>query len=130
MSYKIHFNAETMRFGRDMSQRLNRLNLTFRKIHSGLRINSARDDVAGLGVSNRLESQLKQAQTELRGSGDQLSLLQTVDDALAKAQERLFELRELAVRAFNDTHSFLDRQTLSEELKSVMLSLDEIAQKT
>lgn len=130
MSYTIHFNADTMRFGRDTSQRLNRLNLTFRKIHSGLRINNARDDVAGLGVSTRLESQLKQVQAELRGSGDQLSLLQTVDDALAKAQERLFELREIAVRASNDTHSFLDRQTLTEEFKSVMRSLDEIAQKT
>lgn len=128
MTYSIRFSSDTMRFGRDMSQRLSTLNVTFRKISSGLRVIRAADDTAGLSIATRLESQLKETQVEMQGTSDQLSMLQTLDSSLAAAQERLLQMREVANKAASDTHSFIDRQTLTEEFMDLMQALDEIAE--
>ncbi len=128
MSYSIRFSPETMRFGRDMRHRVSALNVTFRKISSGLRVTQAADDAGGMGIAERLKSQIMETQNEIKGSTDQMSMLQTLDSSLALAQERLLRMREIANRAANDSQSFVDRQALTEEFMSIMRELDELSE--
>ena len=117
-----------MRFGRDMRHRVSALNVTFRKISTGLRVTRAADDASGMGIAERLKSQIMETQEEIRGSTDQISMLQTLDSSLALAQERLLRMREIANRAANDSQSFVDRQALTEEFMQIMQELDELSE--
>lgn len=120
MSFSIHFSPETVRLGRTMTHRLNSLNVTFRRLSTGLRVQQASDDAAAVQISNRLEAQLKQAQKEIEGTTQQMSLLQTLDSVLAGSEDRLLRMRDLATKAANGTSSSLDREVLNQELNSIM----------
>ena len=130
MSFSIRFSPESMRFGRDMRHRVSALNVTFRKISTGLRVTRAADDPSGMGIAERLKSQIMETQEEIRGSTDQMSMLQTLDSSLALAQERLLRMREIANRAANDSQSFVDRQALTQEFTQIMQELEELSENT
>jgi hypothetical protein len=101
MPFSVHFSPDTVRLGRTMNHRISNLNVTFRRISTGLRISHAADDAAGLSINNRLTAQLKAAQKEMEGTTQKMSLLQTLDAALAKSEERLMKMREIATQAAN-----------------------------
>ena len=90
----------------------------------------AADDASGMGIAERLKSQIMETQKEIKGSTDQMSMLQTLDSSLALAQERLFRMREIANRAANDSQSFVDRQALTEEFNQIMQELEELSENT
>ena len=77
-----------MRFGRDMRHRVSALNVTFRKISTGLRVTRAADDASGMGIAERLKSQIMETQEEIRGSTDQISMLQTNRDVGSRVDKR------------------------------------------
>ena len=118
MSFSIHFSPETVRLGRTMSHRLSSLNITFRRLSSGVRVATAADNAATLRISNHLDAQLRAARKELEGATQKMSLLQTLEDALAQSEQRVMQMRDLAVEAANGTKSFLDRQELDLSLNA------------
>jgi flagellin len=100
------------------------LSQSLRRLSSGLRINSARDDAAGLAISDRMTTQIRGMSQALRNANDATSLLQTADGALSTIGANLQRVRELAVQAANGTNSAVDRQALQNEAREL---LDEVA---
>src|SRR6056297_1555399 len=99
-------------------------------LSSGLRINSAKDDAAGLAISDRMTSQIRGLNQAVRNSNDGISLAQTAEGALQESTNILQRMRELAVQSANDTNSASDRKSLNEEVTQLQEELDRIAQTT
>jgi flagellin len=100
---------------------------SLRRLSTGLRINSARDDAAGLAVAARLESQVRGTRQAARNANDGLSLLETGDHALANMADGLQHLRELAVQSLNGTLGANDRQALDTDLQQGLAEIDRTA---
>jgi len=126
----IHNNFESVRLSRHISNRLGSLRMTFGRISTGLRVNSAGDDAAGLQIRDRLTSQIIEAQTEIKNITSEASLLQTAHGALQESQTALQRMRELAVSAANQTLSIDDRVALEQEFKALMGQIDVISEET
>ena len=107
----------------DVAQALNRLS-------SGLRINSARDDAAGLAISERFTTQIRGLNQAARNANDGISLAQTGEGALAEVTNNLQRIRELAVQAVNATNSDSDRIAANREVAQRLAEIDRIAQQT
>ena len=103
----IHNNFESVRLSRHISNRLSSLNVTFGRISTGLRINSASDDSAGLQIRNRISRQIIEAQAEIKNITNESSLLQVAQGALFESQSALQKMREIAVEAGNQTLSLI-----------------------
>jgi flagellin len=108
------------RVGKDTSKSLQRLS-------TGLRINSAADDAAGLGVSENLRTQVRGMQQALRNTQDSISLLQIADGALTEQANILQRMRELVIQAKNDTYTQTERDYMYQEFSGLMGELDRIA---
>ena len=106
------------------------LAVSVERLSSGLRINSARDDAAGLAISNQMTAQTKGIQKSIQNSTDWVSLLQTADGALNEMSTILQRVRELAVQAVNDTNNDSDRSSLNQEVEELVSELDRIAKTT
>jgi len=116
---------------------LNRLNIatnaqskSMEKLSSGLRINRAGDDAAGLAISEKMRSQIRGLDQAARNSQDGISLIQTAEGALNETHEILQRMRELAVQGGNDTNTTEDRQQIQTELNQLMSEIDRIANTT
>jgi flagellin len=103
---------------------------TLQKLSTGLRINSAADDAAGLGVSENLRTQIRGMQMALRNTQDSISLLQVADGALNEQAEILQRMRELVIQAKNDTYTQNERNYMFKEFEGLMGELDRIAAST
>ena len=119
---KITANALTKN-ERDMSQAMERLS-------TGLRINSAGDDAAGLAISSRMTSQIKGLDMAVRNGNDAISMLQTVDGALIEVTNMLQRMRELAVQAANGSNSATDRAALDVEFEALKAEVERIVDNT
>ena len=119
---KITANALTKN-ERDMSQAMERLS-------TGLRINSAGDDAAGLAISSRMTSQIKGLDMAVRNGNDAISMLQTVDGALIEVRNMLQRMRELAVQAANGSNSSTDRAALDVEFEALKAEVERIVDNT
>ena len=119
---KITANALTKN-ERDMSQAMERLS-------TGLRINSAGDDAAGLAISSRMTSQIKGLDMAVRNGNDAISMLQTVDGALIEVTNMLQRMRELAVQAANGSNSSTDRAALDVEFEALKAEVERIVDNT
>ncbi|MDA7589242.1 flagellin [Porticoccaceae bacterium] len=108
---------------RAMSQAMERLS-------TGVRINSASDDAAGLAISSRMTSQVNGLNMAVRNANDAISLVQTADGALSEVTNMLQRMRELAVQAASGTMSTTDQAALSEEFEALTLGIDAIADNT
>ena len=97
---------------------------------SGLRINSAKDDAAGLAISERFTGQIRGLNQAVRNANDGISLAQTTEGAMKAAGDILQRVRELAVQSANATNSASDRQALNQEVTQLVSELDRIAQTT
>ena len=108
----------------------NQLTTTYQRLSSGLRINSAKDDAAGLQISSRLTTQINGLNQGNRNSSDGIALAQTVEGAMDEMGNMLQKIRTLAVQARNGTNTAEDRTALSKEASSLAQEITRIAQKT
>ncbi|MEM7003161.1 MAG: hypothetical protein AAF529_20400 [Pseudomonadota bacterium] len=111
---------------RTQSQSLTALN----RLSSGLRINSARDDAAGLAISNRFTAQVRGLNVAIRNANDGISLAQTAEGALGAMTESLQRLRELALQSANATNSKSDREALNAEAQQLISELSRVSEQT
>lgn len=100
------------------------------RLSTGLRINSAKDDAAGLSISTRMESQVRGLQMAIRNANDGISLMQTAEGALQETTNSLQRMRELAVQASNGINNSADRTALDKEVQQLKQEIDRIAEKT
>jgi flagellin len=100
------------------------------RLSTGLRINSAKDDAAGLGITDRMTSQIRGLNQAVRNAGDAISLSQTAESAMQESSNILQRMRELAIQSANDSNSPLDRANLQKEVVQLQSELTRIAQNT
>lgn len=106
------------------------LQTSLRRLSTGLRINSARDDAAGLAIVSRMRAQVSGMRQAVRNANDAISLSQTAEGAIAESVDILRRIRDLAVQAANDTNSGTDRQALQAEVSQLQQELNRIANET
>ena len=106
------------------------LSTSLERLSSGLRINSARDDAAGLSISSRFEAQIRGLNQGVRNANDGISLSQTAEGALGEVTSNLQRIRELAVQSANATYSSDDRATLQSEVSQLVAEIDRVATQT
>src|SRR6476469_9909952 len=116
MSATINTNLNSLTAQRNSSKSQNDLATSIARLSSGLRINSAKDDAAGLAISERFTSQIRGLNQAARNANDGISLAQTAEGGLQTAGDLLQRIRELAVQAANGSNSSSDRASLQNEV--------------
>jgi flagellin len=127
MGLFINTNLSSLNAQRQLTATSNQLGRSFERLSSGLRINSARDDAAGLSISTRFTAQIKGFNQAIRNSNDGISLAQTAEGALNESTNILQRIRELAVQSANDTNNSTDRAAIQAEVGQLINELDRIA---
>ncbi|TFH72465.1 flagellin [Gammaproteobacteria bacterium LSUCC0112] len=130
MAQVINTNIASLNAQRNLSSSQAETNQALQRLSSGLRINSAKDDAAGLAISTRFDSQIKGIAVAIRNSGDGVSLAQTAEGALGSMTESLQRVRELALQAANGTNSASDREALQAEASQLLEELGRTADTT
>lgn len=130
MALSINTNLASMNAQGNVNKTQSRLEKSLERLSSGLRINSAKDDAAGLAISNRMTAQVRGLNQAVRNANDGISLAQTAEGALGEVNTNLQRLRELAVQAANATNSDDDRAALQEEASLLLEEIDRIAGET
>ncbi|AMO35702.1 flagellin [Thauera humireducens] len=130
MAQVINTNVQSLNAQRNLNQSANSLNTSLQRLSSGLRINSAKDDAAGLAISERFSAQIRGLDQARRNANDGISLAQTAEGALQSSGDILQRIRELAVQSSNATNSASDRQALNAEVNQLTAELDRIAKTT
>ncbi|MFZ2301354.1 MAG: flagellin, partial [Gallionella sp.] len=127
---QILTNVASLNAQRNLSQSGTALAVSLQRLSSGLRINSAKDDAAGLAISERFTAQIRGIDQAARNANDGISLAQTGEGALGSAGTILQRIRELAVQSVNATNSAADRAALNNEVAQLAAELDRIASTT
>jgi flagellin len=130
MSLIVNTNAMSLNAQRNLSASSGDLAQALQRLSSGLRINSAKDDAAGLAIASRMTTQINGLNTAARNANDGISLAQTTEGALQEVTNNLQRIRELAVQAANATNSSSDRQALDQEVQQRLAEVDRIALQT
>ena len=130
MGLRVNSNISSLNSQRYLSQVTDRLNSNFQRLASGLRIASASDDPAGLGISERMRAQVRSLGQAARNGQDGVSLVQTAEGALNEVNSNLIRMRELAIAAANGTYSTADRSTLDAEFQLLIEEIDRISGST
>jgi flagellin len=127
MALSINTNLGALTAQRGLSQHQVSLSTSMQRLSSGLRINSARDDAAGMGISERFTTQIRGTNQAVRNANDGISLLQTAEGALGTITDNLQRIRELAVQASNSTNSTSDRQAIQQEIDQRAGEIDRVS---
>jgi flagellin len=127
MALTINTNVASLNAQRNLGTSQSALNKSMQRLSSGLRINSAKDDAAGLAISDRMTSQIRGLNQAARNANDGISLSQTAEGALQESTNILQRIRELAVQSANDTNSTSDRSSLNDEVTQLKEELERIA---
>jgi flagellin len=130
MPQVINTNVASLNAQRNLNGSGSALNISLQRLSSGLRINSAKDDAAGLAISERFTAQIRGLDQAVRNANDGISLAQTGEGALGSAGSILQRIRELAVQSANASNSASDRLALQAEVSQAVQELDRIAQTT
>ena len=130
MAATINTNIASINAQRNLSLSGQSLNTTMQRLSSGLRVNSAKDDAAGLAIAERMNTQVKGLTVAARNANDGISLAQTAEGALGKVGDMLQRMRELAVQASNATNSASDRAALQAEVSQLSAEIDRVAKQT
>jgi flagellin len=130
MASTINTNVISLNAQRNLSNSQNSLAVSMQRLSSGLRVNSAKDDAAGLAIAERMNTQVKGLTVGARNSNDGISLAQTAEGALGKVGDMLQRMRELAVQASNATNSVADRAALQAEVAQLRDEVDRVAKQT
>ena len=130
MSMTINTNIAALNAQRNLGKTQGMLNQSLQRLSSGLRINSAKDDAAGLAISDRMTVQIRGLNQAARNANDGISLAQTAEGAMQESGNILQRMRELAVQSANDTNSSSDRANLQKEVVQLQDELNRIASQT
>ncbi len=130
MASTINTNVSSLTAQRNLGMSQASLNTSIQRLSSGLRINSAKDDAAGLAISERFTGQIRGLNQAVRNANDGISLAQTAEGALKASGDILQRVRELAVQSANASNSAGDRQALQREVGQLVSELDRISQTT
>jgi len=130
MAMTINTNLASLNAQRNQSRTQNDLSTAIARLSSGLRINSAKDDAAGLAISDRFTAQIRGVNQAARNANDGISLAQTAEGALASVTENLQRIRELSVQSANATNSASDRASLQLEVAQLTAEIDRVATQT
>ncbi|PCJ40841.1 MAG: flagellin [SAR86 cluster bacterium] len=127
MAQVINTNIASLNAQRNLNKSQGMLNTSLQRLSSGMRINSAKDDAAGLAISERFTAQIKGLNQAARNSNDGISLAQTAEGALAEVTNNLQRIRELAVQSANATNSSSDRAAMQQEVTQLVAEIDRVA---
>lgn len=127
---RINHNVAALNAWRNLSQTNSLLNKSLERLSSGLRINRAADDAAGLAISEKMRAQIAGLQTAQRNAQDAISLIQTAEGALNETHSILQRMRELAVQAASDTNTAADRAQIQKEIDQLAQEVGRIARTT
>jgi flagellin len=130
MALTINTNVASLNAQRNLGKSQGALNKSMQRLSSGLRINSAKDDAAGLAISDRMTAQIRGLNQAARNANDAISMSQTAEGALQESTNILQRMRELAVQSSNDTNTSADRSSLNAEVSQLLSELDRIASTT
>ena len=130
MSIVVNTNIASLTAQRTLNNSSLMLGETFKRLSTGLRINSSADDSAGLSISDRMHAAVRGLNQAVRNSNDTISLLQVAEGALGETTNALQRMRELAVQAANDTYTYQDRQDMQKELNQLVSEINRIADTT
>ena len=126
----ISTNIASLSARRTLMQNSNNLSKNFQRLSSGLRINGAEDDAAGLAISKKMTAQIRGLNQAVRNASDSMSMAQTAESALNEIGSMLQRTRELAVQSANDTYTASDRVAIQEEASALLAEMDRIATQT
>ena len=127
MAMTINTNVVSINAQRNLSLSGSQLGTAMQRLSSGLRVNSAKDDAAGLAIAERMNAQSRGLAVAARNANDGISLAQTAEGALGKVGDMLQRMRELAVQASNATNSKTDREALQAEVSQLISEIDRVA---
>ena len=130
MALYVNTNVSSINAQRKLANSTLSLNTSYQRLSSGLRINSAKDDAAGLQISDRLTSQINGLNQGNRNTNDGIALAQTIEGALDETTNMLQRIRVLAVQSANGTNSQADRKALQEEVTQLSAEINRIARQT
>ena len=130
MAQVINTNTMSLNAQRNLSTSGNSLATTIQRLSSGLRINSAKDDAAGLAISERFSTQIRGLDVAIRNANDGISLAQVAEGSLSEVGNNLQRIRELAVQASNATNSSSDRKALQAEVTQLVSEIDRVAKQS
>ena len=130
MALVINTNVMSLNAQRNLTTSGNQLATSLQRLSSGLRINSAKDDAAGLAISDRMTTQISGLNQAARNANDGISLAQTTEGALQEVTNNLQRIRELAVQSANATNSNSDRAALDQEVQQRIAEIERIASQT
>jgi flagellin len=126
----INTNISSLTAQRNANRTQNELSTAIQRLSSGLRINSAKDDAAGLAISDRMTAQIRGTNQAARNANDGISLAQVAEGALGSITSNLQRMRELAVQSANATNSASDRAALQQEVAQLTTEIDRVATQT
>src|SRR3954469_15507152 len=127
---RINHNIQALNAYRNLSQTMSSTSKSLEKLSSGLRINKAADDAAGLAISEKMRSQIRGLDMAERNTLDAVSLIQTGEGALSEVHSILQRMRELSVQAANGTLEGPDREAIQSEIDQLTKEIDRIADTT
>lgn len=130
MTSVINTNINSLNAQRNLGTSQMSLQTSLQRLSSGLRINSAKDDAAGLAISERMSSQIRGLNQAVRNANDAISLTQTAEGALGTIGDALQRMRELSVQSANDSNSASDRQALQQEVSQLQQEINRVATTT
>lgn len=130
MALYVNSNISSLNAQRQMMNSGNALDTSFKRLSSGMRINSAADDAAGLQISDRLESQIQGLNQGNRNANDGISLAQTAEGAMDEVTSMFQRVRTLAAQAANGSNTGEDRLAIQEEIRSLMAEVNRVATDT
>ncbi|AVO41594.1 flagellin [Simplicispira suum] len=130
MAATINTNVQSLNAQRNLSASQNSLATSMQRLSSGLRINSAKDDAAGMAISERMSTQIRGLNVASRNANDGISLAQTAEGALSAIGNNLQRIRELAVQSRNATNSADDRAALQKEVSQLKGEIGRVADQT
>ncbi|WP_068859036.1 flagellin [Perlucidibaca aquatica] len=130
MALSINTNVASLNAQRNVAKSQEGLATSLQRLSTGLRINSAKDDSAGLAISERFSSQIRGLNQAARNANDGISLVQTAEGALTEVGSNLQRIRELAVQASNGTNTQADRDALNSEVTQLKSEIQRVSEQT
>jgi flagellin len=126
----INTNMSALVANKNLTEQADKLDQAMTRLSSGLRINSAADDVSGSSIASRMDAQIKSLTMAIRNGHDAVSMTQTAEGALGEIENILQRVRELAVQAGNSSLSSVDRKSIQDEVSALVDEIDQISSTT
>ncbi|MEZ9371038.1 flagellin, partial [Shewanella sp. 10N.286.51.B2] len=127
MAISVNTNVTSMKAQNSLNGANGGLQTSMERLSSGLRINSAKDDAAGLQISNRMTSQVNGIGVAMRNANDGISIAQTAEGAMSESTNILQRMRDLSLQSANGSNSAADREAMQKEVNSLQTELTRIA---